>query len=299
MYKKSISLDSNFVLSYAGLADLYNTYWNYRAQSEEERQKYLELQEKYIGIAFSMDSTSAEVNNVKYWIYFAKRQTEKAYQCIQRALQINPNHGEYNRSFGRFLYNIGLADLSIHYYNKTIEVDPLSTIAYISIGQAYFDIAKFDEAEMNYRKALEIDPKSYLALGHYAELSMALNNYEKAEELLMRIDDETIPFYKYWSALLHAGKGEKKEALNILPEAVIWTSLFTEIYNLLGMDEDLFRALNKEYQEAYEWKRSSYLELKNNPHYRNLQNDPRFQEILLKHKAIYEENLRKYGDVDI
>jgi TolB-like protein/Tfp pilus assembly protein PilF len=298
MYKKSISLDSNFVLSYAGLADLYNTYWNYRAQFEEERQKYLELQEKYIRIAFSMDSTSAEVNNVKYWIYFAQLQTEKAYQCIQRALQINPNHGEYNRSLGRFFYNIGLADLSIYYYNKTIEVDPLSTIAYISRGQAYFRIAKFNEAEINYRKALEIDPKSYLALGHYAVQLIVMNNYEKAEELLMRINDETIPLYKYWLALLHAAKGEKKEAINNLSEVDIWTYLHATVYNLLGMDEDLFRVLNKGYQEAYERKRSSYLGLKNNPLYKSLQSDPRFQEILAKHKEIYEENLKKYGNID-
>jgi TolB-like protein/Tfp pilus assembly protein PilF len=298
MYKKAITLDSNFALSYAGLADLYNTYWNYRAQFEEEKQKYLELQEKYIIIAFSLDSLSADVNVVKYWIHFAKAETEKAYECIKRALNINSNNGDYNRAFGRFLSNIGLAYQSINYYNKTIELDPLSTIAYISRGQAYYQIGKFIDAATNYQKALEIDTKSYLALGNYAELLIALKNYEKAEELLMRIDDETVPLCGYWIALLHAAKGEKEEALKILNDLDIWKHLIPSIYILLGMNEEVFKTLDEGYDEAYEWDRSWYLQLKNHPLYKNLLTDPRFQEILTKHKKLYEKNLAKYGDIE-
>jgi tetratricopeptide (TPR) repeat protein len=281
------------------LADLYNTYWNYLAQFEEEKQKYLELQEKYISIAYRQDSTSADVNLVKYWIHFAKFETENAYECIKRALNLNANHGEYNRAFGRFLFNIGLGDQSINYYNKTIGLDPLSTIAYISRGQAYFQIEKFAEAETNYQKALEIDAKSYLALGNYAELFITLNNYEKAEELLMRIDDETVPVCRYWIALLHAAKGEKEEALKILNDLDIWTYKIPSIYILLGMNEEVFKKLNEGLEQAYERESSWYLHLKNHPQYINLRSDTRFQEILAKHKEIYEENLRKYGDLDI
>jgi len=44
---------------------------------------------------------------------------------------------------------------------------------------------------------------------------------------------------------------------------------------------------------------SRYIELKNNPFLNNLRSDARFQHILTKHKALYEKNLAKYGDVDI
>jgi hypothetical protein len=44
---------------------------------------------------------------------------------------------------------------------------------------------------------------------------------------------------------------------------------------------------------------SSYLWFKNDPIYIDFRSDPRFQEILAIHKEIYEENLEKYGDIDI
>ena len=45
--------------------------------------------------------------------------------------------------------------------------------------------------------------------------------------------------------------------------------------------------------------RSRYLTYLNHPHYKILHNDPRFQELLAKHKELYEENLKKYGDIDL
>jgi len=40
-----------------------------------------------------------------------------------------------------------------------------------------------------------------------------------------------------------------------------------------------------------------YLYLINNPLYDNLRDDPRFQKIVADAKEIYEERLRKYGDL--
>jgi hypothetical protein len=51
-------------------------------------------------------------------------------------------------------------------------------------------------------------------------------------------------------------------------------------------------------QERLVRKRSDYLQLKNNIFLKDVRNDPRFQKILAKHKDLYEENLRKYGDID-
>ena len=45
-------------------------------------------------------------------------------------------------------------------------------------------------------------------------------------------------------------------------------------------------------------RRSMYFTYLNYPCYKILHNDPRFQEILAKHKELYEENLKKYGDIE-
>ena len=40
-----------------------------------------------------------------------------------------------------------------------------------------------------------------------------------------------------------------------------------------------------------------YLFLSTSPHFDNLRDDPRFEEILNKQKMKHEENLRKFGDI--
>ena len=43
----------------------------------------------------------------------------------------------------------------------------------------------------------------------------------------------------------------------------------------------------------------SYHSLNNHSFWDNIRDDPRFQQLLAKYKERYEENLKKYGDIDI
>jgi hypothetical protein len=52
-------------------------------------------------------------------------------------------------------------------------------------------------------------------------------------------------------------------------------------------------------QENLSKKRTAYLQLKNNIFLKNVRNDQRFQKMLAEHKALYDEYMKKYGDVDI
>ena len=72
MLKKAIKLDPNYADAYAELADIYNTGYNYLANTKEESKNYLRLQEVYLDTAFNLDSTSAEVYFVKSLVYSAK-----------------------------------------------------------------------------------------------------------------------------------------------------------------------------------------------------------------------------------
>ncbi len=61
--------------------------------------------------------------------------------------------------------------------------------------------------------------------------------------------------------------------------------------------EPLFKFMNEFFDEVLKWKISFYTGTTNMPTYDFLRDDPRFQEILAKHKEVYDENLRKYGDL--
>jgi tetratricopeptide (TPR) repeat protein len=216
----------------------------------------------------------------------------------------NPNDADCNRAYGRFFYFRGLIDHSIFYLNKAIELDPLSTSAYISLGLTYQTFGKASEAEKNYQKALEIDPDSYLALGMYASLLGTRKNYEKAERLLSKITDQTTALYKYWQAFIHAAKQEREETLKIMEDPDMWLDnrVYTRIpfiYNLLGMNTMFFETFIRADNEMADFALSQYLSLNENPLYDHLRDDPRFHALLSKHKKLYEKNLKKYGESEL
>ena len=97
-----------------------------------------------------------------------------------------------------------------------------------------------------------------------------------------------IKISKRQKAILLAARGEKKKALALGVES-------SQVYSLLGMKDNAIKILQKllkRNEDAYE-----YLYLRNNPHYDNLRDDPRFQKIVENSKKIYEERLKKYGDL--
>ena len=64
MFLKAIDFDSNYAQSYAGLADLYHSYYRFGVKTDEEKQKYLELVEKNITKAYKLNNSSSYVNRV-------------------------------------------------------------------------------------------------------------------------------------------------------------------------------------------------------------------------------------------
>jgi hypothetical protein len=70
------------------------------------------------------------------------------------------------------------------------------------------------------------------------------------------------------------------------------------IFLYLKMDEEAIRYLKNSSKQIKQSKRSMYLYLKNHPIYDFLRPDPRFQEIVIKHKKVYDENLRICEAID-
>jgi hypothetical protein len=65
------------------------------------------------------------------------------------------------------------------------------------------------------------------------------------------------------------------------------------------MKDEVILYLNEDFERINNAQWSWYLLFMNHQQYKFLHSDPRFQEILAKHKELYEENLRKYGDIEL
>lgn len=291
---KAIELDPEYVPSYAHIADLYNTYFGYSAKTEEEKDKYLKLQDKYIKAGFKKDPNSEDMYWVKgVFLEFPMEDYDGAFECYKKALMIDPYHTRANFCMSQFLKDKGLPKLAKLFVDRAISVDPIDPYLYLLRSECY--VGNYQQAELDILKALDIDPDAGYALFEYAALLMSFNRNDEAKIVLERIieihpEDEN----KNTKALIYALDGEKEKAFDLIPDGWWW------LYYALKMTDEFIKNF-EELNDTYFGPRgmSMYLGLKNSRSFDFIRSDPRFQEILAKHKKMYDENMAKYGDIDI
>jgi hypothetical protein len=125
--------------------------------------------------------------------------------------------------------------------------------------------------------------------GRPISLYLMKNDYDRVEELIaetekIRPDYWGIP---YGRAIMHATRGEKDKALSLYQNS--------EIYALLGMNDEALEHLKKEIANRKNHPYCYYYLLLNNPSYDNIRDDTRFQAVVKSEKEVYERELKKYG----
>jgi non-specific serine/threonine protein kinase len=302
MLKAAMDHDPNYAPIFAYLSDVYGTYVAEHPDQYEhpdKKEEYIRLQEKYIKIALSLDSNSADVLSKKAFLHWNKNEPEKRFKYLVKALSLEPNHFAANLQLGIFLRNYGLAHHSIKYFKKAIEINPLDPWDYAARGMAYTFIGEFENAAKDYQTALEIESNDYWTLYWYTELLLMLKRIQEAQEQLIKFEHTypTKKSVKYCKSLLLAMQGDSINAKRLFDESGFKGVERVYLYSVLN-DNTVAMNVLLDLQQEYK-SRSLYLELRNMPWYDNLRSDPRFENILIQQKERYEENLHKYGDFDI
>jgi non-specific serine/threonine protein kinase len=297
MLKKAIELNPDFAPSYAALADLYNTYYNNTAsrRTEDEKQKYLELQEKYIEAGLKVDPQAADLHSVKGHYLQAKGDLHGAYDSFVKSLKIDPHTDAGNYAIGLLYGSRGFCQAAIKFLTRAIEINPLYIYAYDARGANYASLGDLNPAIADAEKSLEIAPDFLSGLWRYSWYLMQSNRVSEAEEIIKRLEDLS-PNDKRINlpnSILHALRGEKEKAFKIYPEGNFF------IFRILKMTYETIDYLRNQIEQHKKWERSIYLELSNSRLYDFLRDDPRFQEILEEEKKLYDELLEKYPDIDI
>jgi tetratricopeptide (TPR) repeat protein len=162
-------------------------------------------------------------------------------------------------------------------------------------------IREFTEAENDIKKVLELDPNIPNKI-LYFHLLVLKKQYEDAIEYLTKLKSEYPDAnFNFEQALIFAIKGNKEKVFATYKSDKFEDSWYYKM-GLLSLLDQKDKAIN-EIQDRYEYlqktKQSYYLNLKYTSWFKNLRSDPRFQEIVAKHKKLYEENLEKYGDMEL
>jgi tetratricopeptide (TPR) repeat protein len=309
LLKEILKQEPDYLSANVELADAYNTYFNAVAKTDEEKSRYMQLQKKYIDIAYGLNPKSTEVLIVKLMISNAEQGLEYwgeiRLKNFLEYLKINPNEAFANLQVGIWLRGYGLVHQSLLYFNKAMELNPLFTWNHYNRGWAYFGIGKFEKAELDFKKMLEIESSS---IGSYSRYLIYFKRIKEAEILITQWQDENpnSNLLEIPRARLYAAKGDKENALSSFNKITFdehYEASFelAVIYLLLNDQEKEIELIieGEKDRSSKGIRRSMYFTYLNYPCYKILHNDPRFQEILAKHKELYEELLAKYGDIDI
>jgi tetratricopeptide (TPR) repeat protein len=126
-----------------------------------------EIQEIKVGeLQISKNELLLKEHILKGNEYYYKREYEKAIECYDKVLEIDPKYAYAWNNKCLALDNLGKHNEAIKCYDKVLEIDPKDAYAWNNKGNALYNLGKHNEAIECYDKVLEIDPKDDKALAN-------------------------------------------------------------------------------------------------------------------------------------
>lgn len=284
MFNKAVKCDPNYALTYTGMAWAHQHHYQITGNKKDLRSVIASGE-----TAFGLDPDMVETNGAIAWVHLLRGEYDSAYQSYKRALEINPHTPGLSHIVGLFYRSLGLLHLAVDYATRNIELDPFFLPSHSLLAHSLIYSGQFKKADARIEDTLEVEPRNFWSFLDYSLLFMMKKDTEKAEEYLNKAEkvNPGYPGIQVYRALIFAQRGDRKGALTIRKNGVIYT--------LLGMREEAIKYIQDVISKANEHFQYSYLPLTHSTFYDSLRDDPRFAEIIKKQKKRYEERLQKYG----
>ncbi len=273
-FNQAISIDPNYALAYAGLADTYVVLPFYR---NEPMREAIPLAREAALKALSLGGDLAEphatlgqVNAHEYDFAGAERE-------YKHAIELDPNYATAHQWYGILLFYLARNEESLAELRQALEIDPLSLIINLRYAESLYYARRYDDAIAQLKKTLELNTefattyqrftRFYQANGNYAE---AARSYATYRELIGDRQSAALIRESFakggWQKFLQAMTGKEQPANSSRSETVVF-------YAALGEKDKAFAELNKSYEVFGPM-------LRIEPLLDPLRDDPRFAEIL-------------------
>ncbi len=209
-----------------------------------------------------------------------------AERAFRKSLELNPNLAITYYDYAISLTTMDRREEALIMISKARSLDPLNVQINNDVAWINYYARRYDEAIRKYQNNLEMYPDfimSHRELGWvYAEKSM----FEEAIQSVQRaIALERSAYNLAQLAIVYAIAGQKDEAYAILNELLstrqtehLAATEFVWIYTALGDFDQVFRWLERSYQEHSGWP----FDIKANPMAEPLRSDPRYAPFLRK-----------------
>lgn len=268
-FQQAVTIDPNYALGYAGLADCY-VFLSAGAKRDEALRKALEL-----------DDTLVEAITTQAFHLCAQRwEWTRAERLFKRAIELNPNYAPVRQWYAYHLAALGRFPEAMEEINRARELDPLSLIINTDVGHILYLSRQYDQAIEVYRKVLDMEPNFSAARLRLGEAYEQKGRYEEAiAEYLKALSLSKDSTTEAWLGRAYAVTGQKDKAQKILGALKLihkrdphWFFQIAIIYQGLGEKEQAFEWLEKGSEPE-----AGYLTLlKVDPIVDSLRSDPRF-----------------------
>jgi adenylate cyclase len=198
----------------------------------------------------------------------------------RRALELQPNSVGALNNAAVLTQIIGRREDSITFLERAIKLSPTDPIPYVNLASRYTSLGMLDEAEAAAMKALELNPHIYSAPVELASVSLFRGDPEQALQRAEGIQRES--FARLIRAIARYDLGQVDESNREL-ETLIADYADTRAYYIA-----MVYAWRPDNDQAFEWLDRAIDEnqnidaLKTEPLFRNLYDDSRWEETLMR-----------------
>jgi TolB-like protein len=182
-FQRAVELDPDFALAWVGVAESANHRVSYSNLDIEEG---LRLREEATRRALELDDQLGEAHLSQATILNYYGRAEEADAAYRRAIELSPGYATAYMWYAGALrdYPERLQE-SVDLGRKAVELDPLSSVARVSLADSYRILGQYDEAEAELQRLLELDPGFAPAYSAVAEIRW--NTGRLAEEVEWRL----------------------------------------------------------------------------------------------------------------
>ena len=290
-FRRAIEEDPEYALAHGALADTYVMIAVYKYDRSPPREIYGKARAA-AARALELDDTVVEAHAAMSKVLaFYDKDYAGAERELKRAIELDPNHASARLRYAWLLLVMGRLEEGVREMSRAQQLDPLSPITNITLGQFYVFAGRHDDALRFGRRAVELDPNNsnaHLALGYaYEEQGMfaeAIAEYESASAIE---EGSGVTYGLEGLCHAYAASGRREEALRVLSR-LEGPSMAGSVspYNVALINSALGRK-----DLAFEWlERAAAVDdlhpafLRYDPQLQPLKADPRFTDILRRHK---------------
>ncbi len=280
-FKKAVSLDPNYALAYAGLADSYGLYSLYEIASARDS---FPLARTAATRALEIDAQLVEAQTSMAFVAFYYDWDWAAAEAqLKHILEIRPDYAIARQWHAEYLSAMGRHQEARTEISRARESDPLSPLLWTMAG--YIDLYghRYDEAVEECRATLRLAPDYALAYLIMGRAYAAKGSYAQAEGAVRR----AVPVGQMESsldlALIAAKLGKTAEAEQIVRQVLTSSPVgypspaqVAFVYAARGDRDQALRWLEKAYQE----RDPTLIRMRVDTRFDPLRSDPRFEDLL-------------------